>query len=186
VTVLQQFLTIATLAPLTGMRRGEIVNLRWEHIDLANGVIHVLQTKSGEPREIPIAPKLRALLDSMRKGDGGRVFALSTRVINTRFSMALKLAGITNFRFHDLRHTFASHFIMRTNDLPATQKLLGHHSPRMTLRYAHLSKGHLKVGIQLFDAGWSHIWATDTKTDANPINKKLPVIPKLSAKHTQP
>ena len=153
---------IVTLALLTGMRRGEIVNLRWEHIDLTNGAIHVLKTKSGEPREIPIAPKLRALLESIRKGDGGSVFGLSTRVINTRFSMALKLAGITNFRFHDLRHTFASHFVMRTNDLPSTQKLLGHKSPRMTQRYAHLSKGHLQVEMQVFDAGWTKMWAQNS------------------------
>lgn len=118
---------IVIVALLTGMRRGEIVNLRWEHIDLTNGVAHVLRTKSGEPREIPIAPKLRILLELIRTGNGGKVFALSTRVINTRFSMALKRAGIENFRFHDLRHTFASHFIMRTNDMPATQKLLGHY-----------------------------------------------------------
>ena len=152
---------IVILALLTGMRRGEIVNLRWEHIDLVNGVIHVLQTKSGEPREIPIAPKLSALFDTIRKGDSGKVFALATRVLNTRFSKALKLAGIENFRFHDLRHTFASHFIMRTNDLPSTQKLLGHKSPRMTQRYAHLSKGHLLAGIQTFAAGWSHIWSSE-------------------------
>ena len=177
---------IVIVALLTGMRRGEIVNLRWEHIDLTNGVVHVLKTKSGEAREIPIAPKLRALLESLRKEDGGNVFALSTRVINTRFSMALKLAGITNFRFHDLRHTFASHFLMRTNDLPSTQKLLGHKSPRMTQRYAHLSKGHLQVEMQVFDTGWSKIWAPDGKAVTSPTNKRLNTPSKLLIEHPQP
>lgn len=177
---------IVIVALLTGMRRGEIVNLRWEHIDLTNGVVHVLKTKSGEPREIPIAPKLRALLQSIRKGDGGSVFALSTRVINTRFSMALKLAGITNFRFHDLRHTFASHFIMRTNDLPATQKLLGHQSPRMTQRYAHLSKGHIQVEMQVFDSGWSKIWGSEIKPVPQSTNEGTRTPSHPSAKHFQP
>ncbi|MDD2804973.1 MAG: site-specific integrase [Elusimicrobiales bacterium] len=160
---------IVIFALLTGMRRGEIVGLRWEHIDLANGVIHVLKTKSGEPREIPIAAKLRVLIESIRKGDGGRVFNISTRALNRHFTKALLLAGIQDFRFHDLRHTFASHFIMRTNDLPATQKLLGHKSPRMTQRYAHLSKGHLQVEMQIFDSGWTDIW---TENDATKLIQK--------------
>lgn len=148
---------IVIVALLTGMRHGEILNLRWEHIDLANGVIHVLKTKSGEPREIPIMPRLRALLESIRRGDGGKIFTISSRALNRHFSKALHLAGIQDFRFHDLRHTFASHFVMRTNDLPATQKLLGHKSPRMTQRYAHLSKGHLQVEMQVFESGWANI-----------------------------
>lgn len=148
---------IVTFALLTGMRQGEILNLRWEHIDLTNGVVHVLKTKSGEPREIPMAGKLRALIESIRGGDGGKVFNIHVRALSRHFEKALTLAGIQDFRFHDLRHTFASHFIMRTNDLPATQKLLGHKSPRMTQRYAHLSKGHLQVEMQVFDAGWTSI-----------------------------
>ena len=70
----------------------------------------------------------------------------------------MRLAGIADYRFHDLRHTFASHYVMRTNELPATQKLLGHHSPRMTQHYAHLSKGPLRSGIELFGAGMDTIW----------------------------
>jgi len=166
---------IVIFALLTGMRRGEILNLRWEHIDLANGVIHVLKTKSGEPREIPIAPKLMALIEAIRKGDGGRVFDISTRALNRHFTKALKLAGIENIVFHSLRHTFASHFIMRTNDLPATQKLLGHHSPRMTQRYAHLSKGHLQVEMQVFDAGWTPIWTPEAKAGMESDKKETAV-----------
>ena len=153
-----QIQPIVSFAILTGMRRGEILNLRWEHLDLTNGIIHVLKTKSGEPREIPLAPDLAVILADLRKGDGGPVFNMDSRLLNTRFSKALMLAGITDFRFHDLRHTFASHFVMRTNDLPTLQKLLGHKSPRMTQRYAHLSKGHLQVEMQVFAAGFSQIF----------------------------
>ncbi|MCG3206184.1 MAG: Tyrosine recombinase XerC [Elusimicrobia bacterium] len=81
------------------------------------------------------------------------LFDVSEDVLHTEFTKAVKAAGIQDFRFHDLRHSFASHFIMRTNDLPTLQKLLGHHSPAMTQRYAHLSKGHIQVGMLTFDAG---------------------------------
>jgi len=167
---------LVSFALFTGMRQAEILNLRWEHIDFTNGVIHVLKTKSGDPREIPIASTLRTLLDSLRKGDGGPVFNISARALCRHFSKALYLAGIANFRFHDLRHTFASHFIMRTNDLPSTQKLLGHKSPRMTQRYAHLSKGHLQVEMQVFDSGWAKIWTAQapSNTSENQVESTHP------------
>ena len=152
---------VVQFALLTGMRHGEILNLRWEHIDLANGVVHVLKTKSGEPREIPITADLHSLLVSLAKGDGGPVFRIHTRALSRHFANALSIAGITNFRFHDIRHTFASHFVMRTNDLPAAQKLLGHKSPRMTQRYAHLSKGHLQSEMAVFAAGFSQIFHSE-------------------------
>ncbi len=153
-----QILPVVSCALLTGMRHGEILNLRWEHIDFNNGTIHVLKTKSGEAREIPIAENLRSIIEENRRGDGGPVFKISSWALSRQFRKALKLAGIENFRFHDLRHTFASHFVMRTNDLPATQNLLGHKSPRMTQRYAHLSKGHLRSEMAVFNAGFSQFF----------------------------
>ena len=82
----------------------------------------------------------------------GKLFDVSEDVLHTEFRKAVNAAGIQEFCFHDLRHTFASHFVMRTNDLPTLQKLVGHHSPAMTQRYAHLSKGHLQGSILTFDA----------------------------------
>jgi len=158
-------------ALMTGMRQAEVLGLRWENVDLANGIIYVLQTKSGKPREIPIAAKLGTVLEGIRKGDGGPIFALTARSLHRHFVKALRLAGISDFRWHDLRHTFASHYVMRTNDLPATQNMLGHQSPRMTQRYAHLSKGHLKVGMQLFDAGMDTVWTPEPPADLSPEKK---------------
>jgi len=163
---------LVVCALLTGMRRGEILGLAWENVNLAQDVLYVLKSKSGKPREIPIARKLREVLVALGPKKSGRLFEISDMTLRRDFPVALRAAGIENFRFHDLRHTFASHYVMRTNDLPATQKLLGHHSPVMTQRYAHLSTGHLKVGIELLDTGldtnWIHLSIKDQGTTEKP------------------
>src|SRR5215831_8782620 len=71
--------------------------------------------------------------------------------VRTAFSQALMRAGITGFRFHDLRHTFASHFVMRGGSLKALQEILGHADYKMTLRYSHLSPAHLRADVQRLD-----------------------------------
>jgi integrase len=71
--------------------------------------------------------------------------------IKKAFKTALKNAGITDFRFHDLRHTFASQVIMRGGDLKDVQELLGHKSISMTLRYSHLSQEHKKRAVNLLN-----------------------------------
>ncbi|GLI54322.1 hypothetical protein TISLANDTSLP1_20150 [Thermodesulfovibrio yellowstonii] len=69
------------------------------------------------------------------------------------FATALKKAGIRDFRFHDLRHTFASQLIMKGADLKTVQELLGHRTLTMTLRYSHLSQSHKKEAVKLLDRG---------------------------------
>ena len=115
-------------------------------------VIYILQSKSGKPREIPIASKLRDILLGLGQKSQGLVFNLPVIMLRRYFDKAARDVGITGFRFHDLRHTFASHFVMRTNDLPTLQKLLGHSSPAMTQRYAHLSGGHLASEMAAFES----------------------------------
>lgn len=67
------------------------------------------------------------------------------------FKAALKRAGIEDFRFHDLRHTFANHFVMRGGDLKALQEILGHTTLTMTMKYAHLAQGHKQEAINLLN-----------------------------------
>jgi len=105
----------------------------------------------------------RTLLGIRKKGDGPWVFCKKNgeRYGNVRkaFEGAKKRAGIVDFRFHDLRHTFASHLVMAGVDLKTVQELLGHKSFEMTLRYAHLSPEHKKRALDVLgkrlETNWS-------------------------------
>jgi len=143
---------IVETALLTGMRRGELLGLQWEQI--RNGFIYLTETKSGKARQIPINDRLAGVLKEVRRGNQlkspyvfcdsrGRRFNEVTR----SFTSACRRAGIEAFRFHDLRHTFASHLVMKGIGLKAVQELLGHADLTMTMRYAHLSQGHLQEAV---------------------------------------
>jgi integrase len=142
---------IIMTALLTGMRRNEILRLRWEDIDFDHRIIFVRNTKNNEMREIPMSHMLTVVLKSfgfsspyvfVRKD--GRPYIS----IRTAFESALRRAGISDFRFHDLRHTFASHLIMGGVDLMTVKELLGHKTIDMTLRYAHLSPDHKRHAVE--------------------------------------
>jgi integrase len=139
----------------TGMRRGEILSLRWEQI--RNGFIYLAKTKTKNPREIPINKDLAQMFKEIRKEQGlssKHVFIYNSRVVqkvHKGFRAALKRAGIEDFKFHDLRHTFASHVIMRGGSLKDVQELLGHKTVTMTLRYAHLSQEHKMNAVNLLN-----------------------------------
>ncbi|MFC1522918.1 tyrosine-type recombinase/integrase [Elusimicrobiota bacterium] len=168
---------VVITALMTGMRKQEILDLRWENIDLRQGVAYVLKSKSGRSREIPIASKLKQLLLFLNPKTEGFVFEISYKNVRDYFNTAVKMAGIRNFRFHDLRHTFASHFIMKTSDLPALQKILGHASPQMTQRYAHLARGHLADNMARFEEGmvtnWSQLGEKDTQNQLEISSKSV-------------
>jgi integrase len=145
--------SIVICALHTGMRRGEILGLTWDRVDMKQRVIHVTGTKTGKNRTIPIND---LLLDALRHLPRhlGTDYVFWNHETETRFvsikrawRTALKRAKISGFRFHDLRHTFASHVQMGLGDLRATQALLGHADPRMTMRYAHLSDARLKEAV---------------------------------------
>lgn len=147
---------IVIMALNTGMRRGEILNLKWSDIDLRNRTITIYKSKNNEVRTIPINSQLMISLVEMGSqlpdqyvfsNDDGNAFT----TIKKGFRAALKRAGIANFRFHDLRHTFASKLVMAGADIRTVQQLLGHKDIRMTMRYSHLSTDHLRDAVRLLD-----------------------------------
>jgi integrase len=140
----------------TGLRRGELFSLTWQDVDLKHGVVRVVQTKSGERREIPLSDTLRdTLLTLPRRLASDYVFPGKTgrglMDIRKRFHRALKEAGIEGFVFHDLRHTFASHLVMAGVDLMTVKEFLGHADIKMTLRYAHLAPDYKRAAISRLD-----------------------------------
>jgi len=149
------------LAPLiftalhTGARRGELLKLEWRFVDLDAGTITFIAetTKTRRTRVVPMVPELVEVLRDWRAtqracfGERDRVFTYEGNTvasIKTAFNVALRRAGITDFRFHDLRHCFSSFFMMNGGDLYRLQTLLGHTTPMMTQRYSHLSAEYLQ------------------------------------------
>jgi integrase len=141
----------------TGMRKGEILNLKWEQVDLKHGFILLDITKNGERHEIPINNTLRAtLLSLQRRLDIPYVFYDKStgkpfRDVRKSFATAIRRAGIHDFRFHDLRHAFSSHLVMSGVDLATVKELLNHKSLTMTLRYAHLAPSHRVKAVGVLD-----------------------------------
>jgi integrase len=135
------FQRLVVTAIHTGMRKGELLGLTWDAVDLINGFIHLKQTKNGRARNLPINSTLRSVLVGLRtRIDVPWVFHdRNGRRITDRFKPfegAVKKAGLVNFHFHDLRHTFASWLVMAGVPLAAVSELLGHTSLAMTMRYA--------------------------------------------------
>jgi integrase len=148
---------IVKVALHTGMRKSEILNLRWEQVDLVHRFILLNMTKNGERREIPIDSTLWKMLNEMPHSvESIYVFTdLKTgepyKSVKKSFGTALRKANIYGFRFHDLRHTFASHLVMAGVDITTVKELLGHKSLTMTLRYAHLAPSHKVKALEVLD-----------------------------------
>ncbi|MEO5359189.1 MAG: site-specific integrase [Nitrospirota bacterium] len=141
----------------SGMRRGEILSLRWENIDLKHGFILLDITKNGERREIPINNTLRETLQGIeRRLDIPFVFYSQNtgkpyQSVKKSFNTACRKSGIKDFHFHDLRHTFASHLVMAGVDITTVKELLGHKTLTMTLRYSHLAPAHKVKAVDILD-----------------------------------
>ena len=142
---------IVLAALTTGMRLGEIFALYWSDLDYGQGLIAVRShLKNGKTRYVPMSTELAEEFRRFPQVFGGkRIFppkpgAKSGRQrVDRSFKSALKTAGIEHFRFHDLRHTFASWYMMNGGDLYALAKILGHANIKMTERYAKLAKQHI-------------------------------------------
>lgn len=159
--------TVLITALSTGMRYGELINLRWRNVLIEDaddvGLILLETTKNGEPRGVPLVKQaclaIKALRMAHAEKHSGKVDqdallfprekksteADSHKPVEIRkaWETALKRAEIANFRFHDLRHTAASYLAMDGATAPEIAEILGHKSLQMVKRYSHFNKAHL-------------------------------------------
>ncbi len=154
------FKPVVIFALNTGLRAGEIFSLTWDNVDFENRVIRIESesTKTKDVYTIPMNDAVYNLLQKVRKmqeskgikhgyvftNSKGLPYKYEDRTYRRVFVSACRKAGIRDFRFHDLRHTFASWIAMNSRDIYAVQKLLNHKDLRMTKRYAHLTQEYLK------------------------------------------
>lgn len=152
---------IVTFALHTGMRMGEILSLTWKGADLFRKTVTVFRSKNGEQRTIPVNQTVLQLLKErsrVRPLKTEHVFynAALTPVnpysLSRTFHKAVGKTGLTDFRFHDLRHTFATRLVQAGVDIYKVQRLLGHKSPMMTQRYAHHYPESLRDGVEILDS----------------------------------
>lgn len=146
---------IVTVALHTGLRRGNILELRWEQINFDYRFIEVLKNKGNKRIQIPLSETLYNEFIKIRK-DEGYVFinpetGLPYKDIKKAFNAAKEKAGIKNFRFHDLRHTVATRLVEKGIDLAVVQDLLAHSNIQTTMRYAHPVPKRKLEAIQALD-----------------------------------
>lgn len=137
-------------ALLTGLRRSNVFGLCWDNVNLEQGVVvvHADEAKAGERIIVPLNSQAKALLQGLPEPHTGRVWGDMDRVWANTWESACKRAGVPGFRFHDLRHTWASWHAMAGTPLSVLQELGGWHSPQMVQRYAHLSPEHLAAAAE--------------------------------------
>ena len=161
----------------TGMRRGEQYACEWSWIALDRKVLTVPRSKHGEKRRVFLNDTAIAAFRSLwqfSKGMG-KVFAHlynSDETVGARgwFESTLNEAKVEDFRWHDLRHSFASRLVMAGVDIRTVQELMGHKTIQVTLRYAHLAPQHQLEAVQrLCDTDGAVMDATDTRTDTGTI-----------------
>lgn len=145
---------IIIVALNTGMRRGEILGLRWDDIDFVNYNMHVRNTKSGKDRTIPMNSLVARVL---KEQDMSSEFIFSSSMKKNQarsnifwgFKKALKESGIEKLRFHDLRHTAASWMVVNCGiDLVTVSEILGHSDIKTTMIYCHASQESKRKAVE--------------------------------------
>ena len=130
---------IIVFAIETGMRRGEILGLRWEHVDLDRRIAFLPLTKNGSSREVPLSTKAAQVLARQRqRNDTPSPFPVTPNGFRLAWDRLGSRAGLSDLRFHDLRHEAISRFFELGLNIPEVAVISGHKDPRMLFRYTHL------------------------------------------------
>ncbi|HVW08799.1 MAG TPA: site-specific integrase [Bryobacteraceae bacterium] len=176
------------LAAFTGMRRGELLALRWLDVDIPNRRLYLRETKNGTLRVLvlnELAVQVLASLpqgapsDPVMAGVDPQQLTVYTRRIFARL-------GIHDASFHSLRHTAASWLVMQGVDLYAVGQLLGHKTPRMTQRYAHLSPHYLAAAVGKLDTVFAEVMEEKPAGEAALVPVESPLFAGASESDAKP
>jgi integrase len=136
---------LIVLAIETGMRRGELLELRWEHVDLKLGVAHLPLTKNGDSRDVPLSRRAVQTLQELRTQGvkRERVFPMTGNAVRLAFEHLRVRAGMSDFHFHDLRHEAISRLFEKGLNIAEASAISGHRELKMLQRYTHLRAADL-------------------------------------------
>lgn len=135
----REFHAIIQIALATAMRQGEILNLKWEHINLNTRVAHLPETKNGSKRDVPLSLLATQVLRKLGPKTSGQVFTYTSAGLKSTWRVMRIRLGIQDLHFHDLRHEATSRlFEMGTLDVMEVAAITGHKSLAMLKRYTHL------------------------------------------------
>jgi integrase len=176
----------------TGLRQGEQFPLRWDQVDLENGVLTIPMPKGGRTRHVPLSDGAKDLLRSLESFltsayvfpgiRGKESHPLDARAFERRsYEPALRRVGIQGACWHTLRHTAASRRVMAGVDLVTVKEIMGHQDIETTLRYAHLAPAHLKDGVNR-----GSLFASGIKSDSGTVTKTVTKERPSEKEKTQP
>lgn len=173
----------------TGMRLGELLNLKWQDVDFDKACIYVRDSKNFESRTLPMHPEVKQALSKYREeSKGEHVFKYKDKnSLGSSFRKVLSNLEIKDLCFHSLRHTFASTLAMNGVDLTTIQELLGHKSIVMTKRYAHPTQEHKKqalssLNFKIMDTSMD----TSSGKDSTAVSSKARKLLKTKGKKERP
>ncbi len=119
------------------MRRGELLALRWENVDTKKRTAYLPMTKNGDARTVPLSSRAVSVLETLPRSIEGHVFPISENALKLAFVRAVKVAGIKDLHFHDLRHKATSRLAEKLSNVLELSAVTGHKDLRMLKRYYH-------------------------------------------------
>ena len=144
------FRPVVLFAIETGMRRGEILSLCWQHVHLDKRYVHLPDTKNGDSRDVPLSPQAMELLRELPRNirEDQVVLPLHFEALKSSWRRACCRAGIIDLRFHDLRHEATSRFFEKGLNVMEVAAITGHKDLRMLQRYTHLRAEDLALKLR--------------------------------------
>lgn len=154
-----RFKPVFIIAINTGMRLGEIMGLIWSRIDLQRGIIHLVSTKNGKPRDVPINKAVEEVIAGLPHA-GDRLFVFSSVNASNQWQRIMRRLGIRGLHFHDLRHHFATQIADLGTDPFTIKELLGHSSLKPTERYTHALERNKRRAVDALVTSAGHVSVT--------------------------